>query len=244
MINIPHVEERLAQHSRVLLRKQIEDLERKKAENHQQLAMEILKILNQPKETKDMITRLFRKIQEHTGIEAVGIRLREGEDYPYFSTNGFPQRFVELENYLCNRGPDDQIILDMQGSPSLKCMCGNVIMKRTDPALPFFTERGSFWTNSISELLTSTTKKDLSTIRNRCNSEGYESVTLIPLYADREIIGLLQLNDKRADCFTLDFIRFFEGIGDSIGIAFEQQRRVDRVRKALSAAVQAIAAMV
>ncbi|MDO8720923.1 MAG: HD-GYP domain-containing protein [Syntrophales bacterium] len=244
MRNISHAEEHRSHHSKVL-RKQIEDMERMKAENHQQLAMEILKLLNQPKETKDMITRLFRKIQEHTGIEAAGIRLREGGDYPYFSTNGFPRRFVELENYLCNRGPDGQIILDTQGNPSLECMCGNVIMKRTDPALPFFTEHGSFWTNSTSELLTSTTEKDRqSTIQSRCNSEGYESVALIPLYADKEIIGLLQLNDKRTDRFTLDFLRFLEEIGGCIGIAFEQQRRVDQVRKALGAAVQAIAAMV
>lgn len=218
---------------------------RKKAENRQQLAMEILKLLNQQGETKNLIMSLFHKIQEYTGIEAVGIRLREGGDYPYFSTNGFPQHFVESENDLCRRGPDGQIILDAHDNPCLECMCGNVIMKRTDPTLPFFTEHGSFWTNSTSELLTSTTEKDgQSTTRNRCNNEGYESVALIPLCANREIIGLLQLNDKRVDRFTLDFIRFFEGIGDSICIAFEQQRRVDRVRKALGASIQAITSLV
>ncbi|MDO8635291.1 MAG: HD domain-containing protein, partial [Dehalococcoidia bacterium] len=55
---------------------------------------------------------------------------------------------------------------------------------------------------------------------------------------------LLQLNDKRTDRFTLDFLRFLEEIGGCIGIAFEQQRRVDQVRKVLGTAVQAIASMI
>ena len=34
--------------------------------------------------------------------------------------------------------------------------------------------------------------------RNRCNSEGYESVALIPLKSGDDVIGLLQLNDHRS----------------------------------------------
>ena len=37
---------------------------------------------------------------------------------------------------------------DGVGNPILECMCGNVICRRFDPSKPFFTDYGSFWTNS------------------------------------------------------------------------------------------------
>jgi transcriptional regulator with GAF, ATPase, and Fis domain len=102
-------------------------------------------------------------------------------------------------------------------------MCGNVISGRTDPTLSFFTEGGSFFTNSTTELLTSATEEELqSRTRNRCNGEGYESVALIPLHSGQDVVGLLQMNDSRPNLFSLSMIRFFEKIGNSIGIAFSK----------------------
>ncbi|MHC4098731.1 MAG: GAF domain-containing sensor histidine kinase, partial [Planctomycetota bacterium] len=85
---------------------------------------------------------------------------------------------------------------------------------------PFFTEGGSFWTNSTTELLSSASIETIQVpLRNRCNEAGYESVALVPLRSGDEIVGLLQLNDSRPGRFTLEMVRFFEGIGASIGIA-------------------------
>ncbi|MBU1456943.1 MAG: GAF domain-containing protein, partial [Proteobacteria bacterium] len=68
------------------------------------------------------------------------------------------------------------------------------------------------------ELLASASEEDLQVhTRNQCNSEGYESVALIPLRSEDEIIGLLQLNDRRRDQFDAEMIQFLEGMGASIG---------------------------
>jgi signal transduction histidine kinase len=111
-------------------------------------------------------------------------------------------------------------------------MCGNIICSRTDPALPFFTEGGSFWSNCTTELLASTTEEDRQArTRNRCNAEGYESVALIPLRSGDELIGLFQLNDRRRNQFTLQMIQFFEGLGASIGIALSRKQAEEEARK-------------
>jgi signal transduction histidine kinase len=109
-------------------------------------------------------------------------------------------------------------------------MCGVVLSGLTDPTLPFFTEGGSFWTNSTTELLTSTPQEafEVST-RNRCNKAGYESVALIPLRSGDEIVGLLQLNDTRKGCFTPEMVHFFEEIGASIGIGLARIRAEQEV---------------
>jgi PAS domain S-box-containing protein len=110
-------------------------------------------------------------------------------------------------------------------------MCGNVLSGRTDPALPFFTEGGSFWTNSTTMLLASTSEQERQgRTRNRCNKVGYESVALIPLRSGDQVVGLLQLNDTRWGRFTPEMIGFFEGIGASIGIALARIRAEEEAK--------------
>ncbi len=190
-----------------------------------ELATDILELLNRAKGKIDTVREIGRLIKKSTGIDAVGVRLKEGDDFPYYVTCGFPAVFVEAENSLCARDPSGEPIRDSAGNPVLECMCGNIIQGRTDHSLPFFTEGGSFWTNSTTELLASTTEEDRQArTRNRCNAEGYESVALIPLRSDGEIIGLLQLDDCRRDVFTRESIAFFEKLGESIGIAIARRK--------------------
>ncbi|MCK4632289.1 MAG: GAF domain-containing protein [candidate division Zixibacteria bacterium] len=185
----------------------------------QELVINILDRLNRPSTEADSIRDVLQMIHDHTGFEAVGIRLEKDDDFPYYETLGFPANFVEAENYLCTRDDDGKIIREPDGNPYLECMCGNILCGRFDPSLPFFSEHGSFWTSSTTQLLASTSKEDRQAhTRNRCNSAGYESVALIPLHTGEKVVGLLQLNDKRKNMLSSELIEFFEGIATSIGI--------------------------
>jgi signal transduction histidine kinase len=208
-------------------------------EQCQNLASQVLELLNQTDSTIDLIKDILSLVKAATGFEAVGIRLREGEDFPYYETIGFSKEFVEAERYLCARDQTGELIRDSEGNPYLECMCGNIICGRTNPSLPFFTEGGSFWSNCTTELLASTTEEDRqSRTRNRCNSAGYESVALIPLRYDNKNIGLLQLNDSRKNLFTANLIHFFEKFGSSVGIVLElKKREAEAVRKSQLAAL-------
>jgi GAF domain-containing protein len=197
-------------------------------EQYQNLANQVLERLNKTDSRTDLIKDILFLVKAATGFEAIGIRLREGEDFPYYETIGFSKEFVKGERYLCVRDQTGRIIRDSAGHPYLECMCGNVLCGRTDPSFPFFTEGGSFWTNSTTELLASTTEEDRQgRTRNRCNSAGYESVALIPLRHDNETIGLLQLNDSRKNLFTTNLIRFFEEVGSSLAEVFRLKQRED-----------------
>jgi PAS domain S-box-containing protein/putative nucleotidyltransferase with HDIG domain len=211
----------------------LEDVtKRKNSSLRLRLAREVLETLNRSNDIKILIKDILHLVKEHTGIEAIGIRLKEGEDYPYVVSSGFPAHFLEVENHLCANDVAGEIIRDGQGKPVLECMCGNILCGRTDPSLPFFTKGGSFWTNSTTKLLASTSEaKRQARTRNRCNGEGYESVALIPLRSGGEIIGLLQMNDTRQNIFTPDRISFFEGIGASIGIAVARRHSVEALRE-------------
>jgi hypothetical protein len=185
------------------------------------LAQKILSVSTSESNLEDIIIKIVMLIQKEICFDAVGIRLNDNLDYPYFFTNGFDPDFVNKEMFLCAKDATGEIVRDSNGDPVLECMCGNIIYGRTNPELPFFSKNGSFWSNCTSELLASTSENDRMThTRNRCNSVGYESVALIPIKSENKIHGLIQLNDHRKNMFTLEDVLFYESIGTSVGIVF------------------------
>jgi|GEM_PF-5825658 len=94
----------------------------KRAEKHQKLAVKVMANLNRDGNTTEIIRDILILIKKRLGMEAVGIRLREAEDFPYYQINGFPSYFVEAERHLCARDKDGEIIRDLHGNPVLECM--------------------------------------------------------------------------------------------------------------------------
>lgn len=186
----------------------------KKIERKRECLIKLFQLLNKAVSLKETMQGAIHFLKDCSGCDSIGIRLREGDDFPYFQTEGFPEEFVRMGNSLCIRDGDGQIVRDDTGNPVWECMCGSVILGRFDHAKPFFTENGSFWTNSISKLLASTTEADRQLwMRNKCNVKGYESVAFVPLRTEIEAFGLLQLNYRREGQFVPFDITFLEMVG-------------------------------
>ncbi|MBI4404010.1 MAG: PAS domain S-box protein [Deltaproteobacteria bacterium] len=189
----------------------------KRMQEEQEVIIKFLNLVNESTGTRDLIHKAISFFQEQSDCEAVGIRVKHGEDYPYFETVGFHADFISSENNLCATVGK---LADETSPPLPKCICGSIIIGRFNPSKPFFTAQGSFWTNNISKLLTSSTEADqLTRTANRCKDEGYESVALIPLYFGEERLGLLQLNDKRKNIFSVQSIMFWERLAGHLAVA-------------------------
>ncbi len=190
------------------------------------LAEDILALLNRKGSWDDLITEIVLRLKQELGFEAIGLRLNDGIDFPYFVTRGFSDDFVARENSLCARDERGSVLHDTDGNAVMECMCGNVIQGRTDATYPFFTPFGSFWSNGTTALLASTSESDRQArTRNRCNGEGYESVGLFPIRAGGVTHGLLQLNDRRTGMFTPALVEFIEGLGSTIGLLFSLRKK-------------------
>lgn len=164
--------------------------ERKLAETYQEIGLKVLQILNAPGDLQDAIQYCIAVLKARTDSDAVGIRLQEGEDFPW----------------------------DKEGKACLECTCGLVISGKTDPANPFFTMGGSFWTNDSAQLLTISPDQELRFHPcNRCITAGYASIALVPIWSRGKIVGVVQINDKRKGHFTLGAIEILEEIASHIG---------------------------
>ncbi len=197
-----------------------------------ELFAELLVILGEENRFRALIRKITQLLQDGSGCQAVGIRLRQGDDYPYYETRGFPHEFVLAETKLCERDAEGKLIPDKTGKPVLACMCGAVIEGRIDPARPFFTEFGSFWTNSTSTLLAADGQSGLlGPTRNRCNREGYESVALVPLRVQGRTLGLIQFNDKQAGKFSSALIALFERLAVGAALALDHRLAHNALRQ-------------
>lgn len=179
--------------------------------------------LNNSVDLKNSLNTILRHLQKLSGCEAVGIRLEDRGDYPYYTCDGFPEDFIQRESQLCAKDEcGERIFCAESNSYLLECMCGNVIRGNFDPELPFFTRNGSFWINSTTALLASTSEKERQgRTRDYCHACGYESVALVPLKAHGRRMGLLQLNDRQRNCLDAGLIAYLEMVGEQIGVAVQ-----------------------
>jgi PAS domain S-box-containing protein len=206
--------------------------ERRRSEDERAITLRLLRAASVPGSLRDLARDVLEILREWSGCDAVGLRLRDGDDYPYCETAGFAEGFVRAENHLCVRDAATAVVRDSSGNPVLECMCGNVLCGRFDPNRPFFTEGGSFWTGSTSELLTSTTEADRQArTRNRCHGEGFESVALVPLRVAGQTLGLLQFNDRRRGRVTRQMVSDAERLAARLAISLAQRQTADALQK-------------
>ncbi len=93
----------------------------------QEFSLALFDFLNQRSVSLDNLREALTKIRDYTGFQAVGLRLRNEEEYPYYATIGFPDHFINSENSLCSRDHHGELVRDFCGRPVLQCMCGEII---------------------------------------------------------------------------------------------------------------------
>ncbi len=197
----------------------------KQTEAYREMGREILQVLNDPRVLAESFQHVVDVLMKRTGFDAVGIRLQEGEDFPYVAQRGFSREFLLTENSLLERATAGGLCRDQDGNVRLECTCGLVISGKTDPTSPLFTPGGSFWVNDSEPLLDIPSSEDPRLHpRNQCIHLGYASVALAPIRDKEKIVGLIQFNDRRKGCFTLDSIEILEMIASQIGTAMVRKQ--------------------
>jgi len=206
--------------------------ERKQEEAYHEMGLKILQILNGPGELPEIIGHVIAALKTGTGCDAVGLRLQDGDDFPYFAQNGFSKEFLLTENTLIAHDADGGVCRDKDGNLCLECTCGLVISGKTDPANPLFTRGGSCWTNDSFLLLDHPSDQDPRLHpRNTCIHKGYASVALIPIRTKDKIVGLIHLNDQCKDRFTLEMVELLENISAHIGDALMRKQAAEALQE-------------
>jgi two-component system, cell cycle sensor histidine kinase and response regulator CckA len=207
-------------------------------EQERECTIEFFRLVHANDTIHGLIDAAVNFFRQHSHCQAVAVRLRRGSDFPYSHALGFSEEFLLGETNLCTRDCFGEIIPDGTGGATLDCRCGEVISGRFDPAQPFFTAQGSFWTNNASYARRGPSQPRI--LRSGCSSQGYQSIALIVLKAGKERIGLLQLNDKRKGRFTLKDILFWEGLANHLAVALARFSAEETLRESEQRLMQAV----
>jgi len=191
--------------------------DRKRADLERDISIELLRQINQSKSAGELAHHTVALLHERLDCQAVGIRLRQGADYPYLASCGFSPEFIAAESHLCQDGSA------ADGQLNLTCLCGSVICGASGGAVENLTRHGSFWSHDTVKLLADNADLKIWT-RGRCIADGYRSLALIPLRLGEDRLGLLQLNDRRPGRFGATDIVLLERLADKLAIAFAEFR--------------------
>ncbi len=164
----------------------------------------LLEILAGQNDIIPMLSEMVSELKQFTGCSAVGVRLLDEDgNIPYQAYDGFSRSFYKLESPL-------SIKTD-------KCMCINVIDGMFDSKLPFYTEGGSFCMNGTTNFLASVSQEEKGETRNTCNEAGYESVALVPIRLNGQIVGLFHVADPKENMVPLHMVEVLENFGRQLG---------------------------
>jgi len=199
------------------------------------MAQEVLQVLNKPGNVEGTIRRVIEGLRRRAGFDAIGIRLRSGEDFPYLAAEGFSDDFLRAGDFLLARDGSGQVCRDKEGLACLECTCGLVLSGHAGPGKDaMLTPGGTFWTNDSRALLDLPSDQDPRfRPRNRCIHEGYASVALVPIRDDEQVVGLIQANCLRRDAFALEAVEILESIGSHVGAALRRKRDESDLRSSL-----------
>jgi len=210
----------------------IDITEHKQQLKNKELTREVLQLLNDPRDFNELVHHMLSAIKERMGIDAVAIRLQQGDDFPYLDQIGFSPEFVQAENSLIEVDATGKVYCDKKRNPRLACSCGLVLSGRISNSTPHGTPGGSWWTNNSTAVLNIPAGQDQRFHpRNRCIYQGYASIALVPVRDKSQILGMIQLIDHHSNMFSLSKIEFLEGISSHIGAALLRKQAEHKLRE-------------
>lgn len=205
---------------------------RKRAEREREATVEFLRLVNESRSIGELVRSAEEFFRKQSGCEVVVVRLRHGESEADGWGRKFPEAFVLEEHHLCPRAAAAIPAVERSRESVLDCMCAAVISGRFDPSKPFFTPRGSFWTNAATELAASPEGivwRDCPD--NRCNAGGFESLAIIGLRMGEKQLGVLHLCDRRKNFFAPDSVTQWERLSGHLSVALSKFLAEEALRR-------------
>ena len=99
----------------------------KRAETERELTLRLLRLINSETDTPGLIRGATTLLHGWAACDAVGIRLKQDEDFPYFETRGFPGDFVCTESCIRARDREGNLLRSLTGEPVLECLFGRCL---------------------------------------------------------------------------------------------------------------------
>ena len=169
--------------------------------------------ISQLGDLKKILDEVLVILKNVTACHHLAIRMVDSKgNIPISAHLGLDKKFLDSEHWVTVKD----------------CLCGHVARGAVDKSWPFITPYGSFFTNSLAELLARVKinypKIASGTLKDTCLSRGYESVAIVPVKSKGKIIAELYISDEKKNLLVVENVRFLEDISVQIGIAIQNSQ--------------------
>ncbi len=193
---------------------------RKFAEGFQTLSHQILHFANQGFLTPHLLKEVSKRIIRFSGCDTVELWLKDREKYFCCRADRRPKASSVAEISLSAEKGKGGKIPGPEDDPRLFRLCQDILRDRADLTQPGFKKSGSPGLDPKKKPLLLDWKRDKKSRLRKLNTKGvYPSLALIPLRADRQTVGLLQLKSKHKNFFPADQIKLYENLAQTLVIA-------------------------
>jgi signal transduction histidine kinase len=194
-------------------------------EDYWALSNRILELASDGYPRPQFLKDVLQLLLQFSGCDDVALAFRDGGRHFFCKIIQKPgDNFVIHENPL-NKDAVDNASWSYSRDSNLEKLCLDIISKRFDPSLSWFTKNGSFWSGCIQDIpvpsLQSTDSDDGSGISIQ---DDFSSIAIVPIDVKQERIGLFELRSKTRDFFSKQQICSYEYMARTIGNAIARRR--------------------
>ncbi|MCL5037852.1 MAG: ATP-binding protein [Chloroflexi bacterium] len=176
----------------------------------------------------EFLKEVLNMIMDFSRCDAVSLWLeKSGRQFRAELIEGKDRIYDYKAKYLNNaNGKDTSLCMD--SDPLVEKLCCDIISGDYDPALPYFTERGSFISGDF--VGEPGLESYLEKVEDRNFKKRHGSILIIPVEVG-DIRGILQLRSKMKNFFTREEAGLFEGVVENLGVALTHRRAQSELRE-------------
>ena len=206
--------------------------DKKSIKREHDATIELLQHINACDTTNELLKLAADFFKSLSGCMHISIRLHGYCDFSSIQTYGFSTDSRQYESTVPSPEEKETSVDDRGGTFLIDLICEIIHSGHFDLSKPFFTEHGSFWTNSTTDLLVDSYFSNLlEKSPNKWECEGYESIAIVPLRWEDNILGLIHFNDQIKGRFNSRIISMLERISDHLAIALAQKKTIKALRE-------------
>jgi len=170
----------------------------------------------------EFLKGIARIILNFSGCDAVEFRVTEGPMYYRLAARLHPEESFKFENLSVHQNKNGEFVYESPENTMDDKLFNNLFSGNFNPALPFFTKHGSFWTgNAQKDLKTSAVcrEQNKTVFKDSC-----QSMAMIPFIIDENNRGILQLKCKLPDHIKPHDIELYEQVAQILGVSIANRR--------------------
>ncbi len=192
------------------LSRQIE--ERQRAEQNLRVSYEFMKIANDNRKIKQMLSQFTASIQSHTGCSTCSFRLLSDDG----EIRDDPSIAFDPNATGCE--------LNVSLLKSNRSMCSRVLNNDVDPRFPWFTPFGSYFLDRTPMGGGSADAAPETCEQIRCARKGYRSLALVPIKVGKQVLGLILVADTAGGLLSRVMVERIETAAMHVGTAIRRLR--------------------